>query len=326
MSFKAKNAGAPKGGNREDFGPRPVPKNGARKGRVSLIVDLGEQNREDFEDESSGEKRTQKPCQQVAVFVDLVQDVVDYGGSIGKAQYRLMVNKDFGGEVTGINHVLTPPKDNKGNILKDKPWSFHPRNRLTELCKATGMPHIALDASAENPDGTDISLLLGLPLIADVEVSEKDSGKVDKDKNPIIYKNVRFKGASQVPMIETDDLDGDGNAIEMPAPVADLKSQARCIMFDTATVEDIKFIRSNLIRKIKLANNYAGSNMQKAIEAFEAAQGSSASDDDGSGEPESQAAPRERVTPPKAGKTSGKPAAEKKPVPKPDGEDDDVPF
>lgn len=320
MSFKVKGAGQARGG---DFEPRitVVPKAGARKARVSLIVDLGIQKREDFEDETTKETRQQKPCPQVAVFVDLVNDVVDYGGKIGKAQYRLMVNKTFGGEITGINFVTTPPKDAKGNRIDGKPWGFHPRNRLTELCKATGRPEIAIE---EGPSGTDIEQLLGLPLIADVEVKETSpEGKKDKDGNQIVYKNVNFKGASKVPMQDSDELDADGNAVEVPAPVADLKIAPRLIGFDTATKEDIQYIRLGLRKMIKLAENYAGSAMQTAIEAYEAENGSAAASDD-AGEPESQAEPKSKVTPAKPKATP----APKKPVEKAGFEDmdDDVPF
>jgi hypothetical protein len=142
----------------------------------------------------------------------------------------------------------------------------------------------------------------------------------------VVFKNVNFKGPSKVPMVETEDLDADGNAIEKPAPVAELKSPALCITFDNAEAEHIKFIRKSLINKIKLAENYAGSAMQKAIEAYEATSGSGGSDDAAAeGEPESQEAPKAKVTPAKASANGGKPAA-KKPVQKAAGEDDDVPF
>ena len=101
-SFKPKNANAPSTGG--DGLPRnfPTPKAGSRRARVSLIVDLGTQEREPFNAGKPDEK-PQKPCQQVAVFADLVADTVDYGGDIGKAHYRLMLNGSFGGVLKGIN-------------------------------------------------------------------------------------------------------------------------------------------------------------------------------------------------------------------------------
>jgi len=125
-----------------DNGPRPVPRAGLRKARVSLIVDMGTQPREDFVDESTGATRPQKPCHQVAVFVDLVADTVDYGGSIGKAHYRLPLNREFAGVFSGINFLATPPKDADGKIIQGKPWGLHPASPITKVAKAIKKPGI----------------------------------------------------------------------------------------------------------------------------------------------------------------------------------------
>ena len=67
--------------------------------RISLIVDIGTQERPDFEEKDKQgnviEVKPQKPAQQVVVFADLVDQVVDYGGDIGEKQYRLMLNKEL---------------------------------------------------------------------------------------------------------------------------------------------------------------------------------------------------------------------------------------
>lgn len=329
MAFKPKNKG--NGGNGGgSFEPRnfPTPKAGARKARISLIVDLGTQKRKDFEDPATKELKPQKPCQQVAVFADLVNDVVDYGGSIGKAQYRLLLNKSFGGVLEGINFTTVPPKDKDGKLIEGKPWSLHPANLLTKLAKAVGKTEIIYDDNSES--SLDISLLLDQPFIADVEVTEKDSGKEDKDGNPIIYKNVNFKGASKVGMRSTGDVDDDGNEIEVPDTVAALKAEPKCITFDNATKEDIKFIRANLIKIIKLAEDYAGSQMQKAIEEFEAEQkASGASNDDNgddSGEDNSGDTPAEDKKADKPKATGKKPAAKKEKASVEVDPDEDVPF
>lgn len=306
MAFKPANA-TRTGGGEGNFEERnfPVPRAGSRKARVSLIIDLGTQNREDFEDPNTKELKPQKPCQQVAVFADLVADVVDYGGPIGKAQYRLLLNKSFQGKVQGINFTATPPKDAKGNTIQGKPWGLHPANLLTKLAKAVGKPEVV--------ETMDIEELLNMPFMATVEVkiTEDKNGKKDKDGNVIEYKNVNFKGAAEVPE------DDDGN----PIAVADLKQPARCITFDNAKVEDIQYIRSNLISQIKLANNYAGSAMQKAIEAFEA-QKAAAGNDEGTDEQEEE--DEQPATKP-ATKSTTKPKAPKKPVPV-DDEEEDIPF
>lgn len=266
----------------------PVPKAGSRKARVSLIVDLGIQAREDFEDEETGEVRAQKPCQQVAVFADLVADKVDYGGDIGKQHYRLLLNKSFAGKVNGINFVEVPPKDAKGNVIKGKPWTLHPANILTKLAKATGETGVI--------ESMDIEQLLGKAFMATVEVKETQSDKVDDEGKPIVYRNVNFKGASEVPTQEDDD----GN--ETPIDVNELAQPARCIQFSNATVEDIKFLRRNIISMIKLAKNYAGSQMQKAIEEFEAqeANGSEEAEDDKPAPNKAKTSPAPKATKAKA--------------------------
>jgi hypothetical protein len=253
MAFKPKSQQ-----NRTNFesdnpgGLFPVPKAGSRKARISLIVDLGTQPREDFEDPETGEVKPQKPCQQVAVFADLTADNVDYGGEVGKQHYRLLVNPMFAGVVKGINFTAVPPKDAKGNQIKGKPWGLHPANVLTKIAKAIGKPEVI--------ESMDISELLDTPFMATVEVKETDSGKVNDAGDPIIYRNVNFKGATSVP------LDDDDN----PLPVPELKTPAMCVTFDDAKPEQIKYIRKNLITMIKQALDYEGSQMQKAIEAFEA--------------------------------------------------------
>lgn len=295
MAFKPANANRPQG----DFEPRnlPTPRAGSRKARVSLIIDLGVQEREDFEDPTTGEVKPQKPCQQLAVFADLVADTVDYGGDIGKQHYRLLINKSFAGKVTGINFTATAPKDAKGKLIEGKPWGWHPANALSKIAKAINKPELIETMDAEE--------LLDVPFMAQVEVKETEAkDKKDKDGNPIVYKNVNFKGAAPVP------LDDDDN----PLPVAELNVTAKCITFDNATKEDIQFIRAGLRKQIKLANNYAGSQMQEAIEAWEAENASQ----DGDAEK-----PAEEKKP--AAKPATKPKATPKPVPIEDMEDD-VPF
>ena len=294
MAFRPKNSNTPRPSNSgENTGLFPVPKAGSRKARVSLIVDLGEQNRPDFEDEKTGETRPQKPCQQVAVFADLVNDTVDYGGTIGKQHYRLLLNKTFAGEITGINFMFVPPKDAKGKIIEGKEWTLHPANILTKLAKATNNTDVITSGNIEE--------LLNAPFMAQVEVKEKDSGKTNDASEPIIYRNVNYKGCSEVPLDDDD----------QPMQVAELNTEAKCITFQNAKVEDIRFIRKKLIDMIKLANDYAGSNMEKAIQAFEAQQNSDAPEE----------AEEEK---PKPTKPADKKPAKKEP--EPDDDDDEAPY
>lgn len=314
MAFKPNNASTPRGDNDSSDFVAVFPKAGNRRARVSLIVDLGEQNREPVwkkdgaivaEGTEGAEQVDQKPCQQVAVFADLVNDTVDYGGEIGKAHYRLMLNKSFKGAIQGINFAATPPINPKtGKIIEGKPWGLHPNSVLSKLANAIGKPDII--------DTMDIEGLLGEQFQCEVEVksTEDKNGKKDKDGNVLVYTNVNYKGCASVPA-EIKEVDGE--EVEIVPTFAELKVEAKAITFANATKDDIKFLRAGVIRKIKEANDYEGSNMQKAIEEYEAEKGNKTQDN-----------PEEGKVAPAKSKPTPKPA-EKKPVPQADP-DDDIPF
>ena len=314
MAFVPKNANGSNNTQRT-YDPNrkyPTPKSGSRPARVSLVVDLGVQEREDFEDEKTGEKRPQKPCQQVAVFCDLVNDVVDYGGEIGVQAYRLALNKSFGGEFQGINFTAIPVRDPEGNVIKGKPWTFPPASTLTKLCKATGKLEVI--------ESQDLEQLLDQAFMATVEVRETESKTIKDDAgNPVKFTNTNFKGCSEIPLVEGDD------GVEKPMRVKQLASPALCITFDTATPEQVKFLRKNIINMIKLAKNYPGSQMQKAIEQFEASKNAQQDAPDEQGE---DFVPEAKETPKPAAKKA--PVAAKKavePVEEPeDFDDSDSPF
>ena len=109
----AKPAGFSGNGGSGSGEPRnyPVPKGGSRPARVSLIIDIGTQIRDDSYKTADGKMcnfdtagaiaTAQKPAKQVVVFADLVNDVVDYGNEIGKQQYRLLLNGSFSGVLKG---------------------------------------------------------------------------------------------------------------------------------------------------------------------------------------------------------------------------------
>lgn len=285
----------------------PTPRAGNRRARVSLIVDLGTQERDPIYKLANGTlvdadtegaiAHPQKDCQQVAMFADLVNDRVDYGGSIGEKQYRLLLNKSFAGKLQGINFTVGPPKDAKGKIQEGKPWGFHPQNLLTKLAKAVDMEYVTQDVRGD-ARSLDISLLLNQPFLAnvDVKVTEKE-----KDGKTVTYKNVHYKGASPVPLDKNDN----------PEEVDPLEAEPMCITFDNAKKEDITFIRAGIRKQIKLAKNYSGSAMQAAIEAFEAEQEEEAHEPAASPAP----APKQKPKP----KPAPKPPAE-------EDEEDDSPF
>ena len=179
--------------------------------------------------------RQPKDRQEIAVFADLVGNVIDYGGEIGKKPFRVMLNKTWKGEIRGLGLAVVPPQK-QGGV-----WTFAPNSMLTELAKVTRQTTIT-DGTVKN-DLNNIGLILGKSLMVDVVKTE------DGDK---IYVNV--KGISSVPSALAKMID-----YSLVNPVG--------ISFDDVTAESLKAagIRGSIIKKIKQANNYQGSKMQKAI-------------------------------------------------------------
>ena len=274
MSFKPKN-----NGNSQTPSNPNIPKidwsalnkgvkGGSRPARVSLIVDLGDQERQpstqDYNPNNVKHSEAltkgswvetvngkeilntpRKPAQQVAVLADLMNDVVDYGGAIGKQPYRVLLNPSFKGDIRGIDLVGQYSYDEQGNRLQDKPFTFHAQSLLTKLAKATKQLGI-IDGGDDN---MDVSLLGGQAFMAQIAVTESGENTY-----------VNYKGCSEVPLIE----DADGN--EAPLKVKPLVTEARVITFDSVTEDDAKYLRGDLVKKIKAALNYQGSKMQTVIE------------------------------------------------------------
>lgn len=274
MSFKPKNS------NNSQTASNPnIPKidwnslnkgvkSGSRQARVSLIVDLGDQEREPSTQDynSNNVKHSEaltkgswvetvngkevlftprKPVQQVAVLADLMNDVVDYGGNLGKQPYRVLLNPSFKGEVRGVDLTGMYSYDDQGNRLQDKPFTFHAQSLLTKLAKATNQLGI-IDGGEDN---MDVSLLCGQAFMAQITVTTSGENTY-----------VNYKGCAEVPMIP----DEDGN--EVPVKVKPLLTEARVITFDSVTADDAKYLRGDLVKKIKQALNYQGSKMQAVIE------------------------------------------------------------
>jgi len=302
MSYIPKSQGSAKqAGSYSNVAPNgvaykfPIPEAGNQSARISLIVDVGTQKREDFVDEATKVVTPQKPCQQVVIFADLVDQVVDYGGDIGEKQYRLMLNKNFRGDIQGVNFTAVPPRDAEGKLIEGKVWTFHPQNLLTKIAKATGNDHI-LGTDANN--NMNIAELLGAAFYADVEVtSTKDkNGKKDDKGNVIVYNNVNFKGASKLPMVKGK-----------PVEVEELTTKPLIINHNNVTKETLVFLRGKVIAMMKAAPEYEGSVLQKLLESPEA---SKPVEED---EPQAPAA-----KPAKAAKAKAAPAE--------DQGDDDSPF
>lgn len=249
---------------------------GSRPARISLIVDLGIQHRDNFtepyvkgstkheealtnkgafltEDDKGktiiNVPRTDVP--QVAVFADLTSDVVDYEGDIGKQPYRILLNNSYRGDVKGIDFNGSYSYDEKGNILKDKGFTFHAQSPLHKLSKVTHQNQII---SGSGDDNMDVEQLLAQPFMAQITKVE------DGDKCYINY-----KGCAEVPMIPSDPSDPDSDEVMMT--VKPLVCKPMLITFTDVTEESIKFVRGDIAKKIKQAVNYEGSAMQKFLEA-----------------------------------------------------------
>lgn len=240
-----------------------------------------------------------KDAQEIAIFADLTDTVVDYGDKIGEKQFRIMLNPSFKGDIRGFALVPAPPKK-KGGV-----WTFAGNSKLAALATACGRKEIL----QEGDDNMNIGLVLGEALLINVE--KKGSFINAKGMLPVM------KGYA----------------------VADLDQEAVGITFDSATVELLKAakLRKGIIEKIKTATNYEGSAMQKAIEALEAGKGSSKAPESASDEVEEaveEEAPKEptrrrkAATEAPAKKEEAKPKRRGRPAKKKVEEEDfdDVPF
>ena len=76
--------------------------------------------------------------------------------------------------------------------------------------------------------------------MAQVEVNEKDSGKVDKDGEPIIYRNVNYKGCAEVPLDDDD----------QPLPVAELKQPHVALHLITLQWMILNSLRKKFIERL----------------------------------------------------------------------------
>ena len=190
--------------------------------------------------------RQSKDRQEVAIFADLVGVMVDYGEGIGKKPYRILLNRAYKGDIRGLGLTQVPPTKQGGA------WTFPPASMLTELATVTKQT-VIIDGS-DKTKLNDIGLLLGQALMVDVVQTTGDGGAV--------YVNV--KGIGSVPSMLEKMVD---RSLVQPFGIS----------FNNVTPELLKAanVRWNVFKKIKTANNYAGSAMQAAIQAIEAQSGNS---------------------------------------------------
>lgn len=178
---------------------------------------------------------TTKDCQQVAVFVDFPETMVDYGDGVPKP-YRVMLNPNFKGNIAGFDLKASPPKG-KGNKL----WTFATNSKLYKLAQATRTPEII----SEGEENMNIGLLLGKSALFNIR---KKDGFIS--------------------------VDGNGTPLMKGMVVPKLSIPCVGISFDNVTVELLEKagIRKGIIEKIKTALNYnktEGSKMRSAIEELD---------------------------------------------------------
>ena len=217
-----------------------------------------------------------KDAEEVAIFADLPNTLVTYVEGTEALPYRVMLNPSFKGDIKGFPLVSVPPKV-KGGV-----WTFASNSALTRLAHATGHPEILEDGD----DNTNIGLILGEPFLVDI-----------KNKNGFI------NAGAVMPIME--------DQVVKPLPF-----EAIGVSFEGATLEILKKakLRKGIIDKIKLATNYGGSAIKRAIEALEAEYQAGKSSVDSEDEPVA------------AKKEVAKPATRKAPPVLADDDSDDLPF
>jgi hypothetical protein len=190
---------------------------------------------------------TPKDREEIIYAVDLVDTRVQYKEDDDKTlQFRVWLNQlDFmTREMKGFSTKFAPPKK------KGAAWTFAPASMHTKLAEATGNKGV-IDPS--HADFGDLSLFLNKPV--GVQTTQKESSSNGKD-----YINLKTSTPTRLPKKVLD------------LGVTELDCTPEAIGFEDATVEQLKNVMPNkkVLDKIKSAVNYEGSQMQKAIEEYEA--------------------------------------------------------
>lgn len=243
----------------------------------------------------------EREYQELAIFADLTENPVDYGEEIGVKPFRVMLNRRWMQEINGFQLKKSPP------AKKGDPWTVKGNTKLAELATATGHKDL-LEVDLEDADWSEI---LGEAFNLAIEKSG-DEGQYLNIGKCVSVKRKKNKTTGKIEVEEVEDLE----------------HEAILITFDDVTVEELEqaHIRGDIIKKIKSATDYKGSQMQKAIEEFEArqkAKGSSKKtedDDNQDGDDDEDEKPNRKVN--KVDKTKSKKPKEEKPEDNDDDADD----
>jgi hypothetical protein len=254
-----------------------VPEEGLDAVQIGLIVNLGQHKKQPkFAKDNAGKREQDKATgedkiiwpkagkdleQRVAVYADLLNQNHDYGDDIGVKNIRLPIHPVSRGMSEGVNFTTVAPRDPDGNYIKGKPWSVPGSSvwakvaAVVKMEDGTKVSDVMLKADYKNPNHNNIELLLGKPFMYNVEVK-----KTEKDGNTFV--NTKLK--SPVPLMK---------GMNPPAALVGAVS----VNFDDEDLLDVKeelggvakfdLLRIADVRKIVLAEDYAGSKMQEAVQA-----------------------------------------------------------
>lgn len=195
----------------------------------------------------------EREYQELAIFADLTENPVDYGETIGVKPFRVLLNRRWMQEINGFQLKKSPP------AKKGDPWTVKGNTKLAELATATGHKDL-LEVDLEDADWSE---MLGEAFNLAIEKSG-DEGQYLNIGKCVSVKRKKNKATGKIEVEEVEDLE----------------HEAVLITFEDVTVEDLELahIRGDIIKKIKTATDYKGSQMQKAIEEFEARQKAKGSD------------------------------------------------
>ncbi len=236
-----------------------------------------------------------KPCQQVAITVDFPGVMLDRGQFFGddsgtEHPLRMLLNGEF--YLQGVGRIVGKPYNVKEVKNPDGSWSFKNNTQIYKLAAATD----SLDEQGKFKPFM-LGKLLGKAALYEVQVFNK-KGSDGKE-----YLQEKIKLVGQVP-----------DVMESLIPELDSQYIYGVNFKGEQNPEILKQLRQSVINTMKQAENFEGSDVQKAlIEAGKITVG------------EQQQAPQEQAK--QEEKPQAKVVAKKaEPAPDYDSFDDDIPF
>lgn len=256
-----------------------VPEDGLQAVQVGLLVNLGQHKKlPKFAKDNAGKREVDKETgeekiiwpkegkdleRKVAVYVDLLTQTHDYEGEIGVKNIRLPLHQVSRGMSEGLNFTTVAPRTPDGEYIKGKPWSLAPASQWCKIAavvkddKGNKVSDTMLNADYKNANHNNIQMLLGKPFMFNVDVKT-----TEKDGNT--YVNTKLK--SPVPVMKGMAVEDaliaavsvNFNDTDLLTPRDDLGGASK---YDMLRVSDL--------RKIVLAADYDGSEIQKAIQERE---------------------------------------------------------